>query len=255
MRGWLAVGAAALLLAAALAIDAPAALVDGRVAELSEGRIRVAAAGGTVWRGFGELVILPDGVRVPIAWRLDPVALVRGTIAGSLTSADGERTAHFAITQNDFSIHDFSLALPAAGVLRAAGAPAYLGGAGGTLALDLAEFARQGDHLEARGDLHWKDASLTLPSARAPIALGEVHVAATGSGTEIPATLANSGGEVGLSGTLLMSGGGAVRVDARVTPRDGLSAERRQAIDALLSGIGRADGAGSYRVVWPLTIG
>jgi hypothetical protein len=52
-----------------------------------------------------------------------------------------------------------------------------------------------------------------------------------------------------------MSGDGTVRIDARVTPREGLSAERRHAIDGLLSGVGRADGAGGYRVVWPPTFG
>ena len=83
MRPWLVIGAGAILLAAALIIEAPATLLDRRVADLTDGRIRIAAATGTVWRGAGELTLLPDGVRIPIAWRLEPMPLLRGVLAGS----------------------------------------------------------------------------------------------------------------------------------------------------------------------------
>ena len=66
MRGWLVIGAGAILLVAALAIKAPASLLDRRVADLTDGRIRVVAATGTMWNGSGELVLLPDGARIPI---------------------------------------------------------------------------------------------------------------------------------------------------------------------------------------------
>ena len=254
MRGWLVIGAGAILLAAALAIEAPASLVDHRVADLTDGRIRIAAATGTVWNGSGELALLPDGARIPIMWRLEPIPLLRGGLAGSLTAGDVTRPATFAVEREDFVVHDFAITLPAAAVLRTAGVPDALTNAGGTLVLDVADLARRGTRLEGRADLRWTDATLPAPLTGARIALGEVRLAAAGNGSEIPATLSNSGGEVDVAGTLLFSTRGMPQIDARIKPRPGLPADRSEAIAAALSSIGRADGAGSYRVVWPLTV-
>jgi hypothetical protein len=252
MRGWLVIGAGAILLAAALAIEAPASLLDRRVADLTDGRIRIAAAIGTVWNGSGELALLPDGARIPIAWRLEPMPLLRGGLAGSLTAGDASRPVTFAVDREDFVVHDFAIALPS--VLRTAGVPDALTNAGGTLVLNVADFARRGDRLEGRADLTWTDAALPAPLTGARIALGDVRLAAAGSGSEIPATLSNRGGEVDVAGTLLFSTRGTPQVDARIKPRVGLPADRNKEIAAALSSIGRADGAGSYRIVWPLTV-
>ncbi|HEV7413316.1 MAG TPA: type II secretion system protein N [Casimicrobiaceae bacterium] len=254
MRGWLVIGAGAILLVAALAIKAPASLLDRRVADLTDGRIRIVAATGTVWNGSGELELLPDGARIPIAWRLEPMPLLRGGLAGSLTASDATRPATFTVEREDFIVHDFTIALPAASVLRTAGVPDALTNAGGTLVLAVADLARRGDRLEARADLKWSDAALAAPLTGARIALGDVRLAAAGSGSEIPATLSNSGGEVDVAGTLVFSSRGTPRIDARIKPRAGLPADRSEAIAAALSSIGRADGAGGYRIVWPLTV-
>jgi general secretion pathway protein N len=254
MRSWLVIGAGAILLAAAAAIEAPASLLDRRVADLTDGRIRIAAATGTVWRGSGELALLPDGVRIPIAWRLEPMPLLRGGLAGSLTAADAYRPATFSVERGDFIVRDLAIALPATTVLRTAGAPDALTNAGGTLALDVADLARRGDRLEVRAELKWMDAALPAPLTGVRIALGDVRLAAAGSGNEIPATLSNSGGEVDVAGSLMFSTRGTPQIDARIKPRAGLPADRSQAIAAVLSGIGRADGAGGYRIVWPLTV-
>ena len=61
MRSWLVVAAAACLLAAALAVEAPAALLDRQLDTLTQGRLRVADATGTIWRGSGTLIVLPYG--------------------------------------------------------------------------------------------------------------------------------------------------------------------------------------------------
>jgi hypothetical protein len=131
--------------------------------------------------------------------------------------------------------------------------PDALTNAGGTLVLDVADLARRGDRPEARADLKWANAAFPAPLTGARIALGDVRVAVAGSGSEIPATLSNSGGEVDVAGTLVFSTRGTPRIDARIKPRAGLPADRSEAIAAALSSIGRADGAGSYRIVWPLT--
>ncbi len=252
MRGWLFIGAGAVLLVVALTIEAPATLLDQRIAALSQDRLRIVAATGSLWRGSGELTLLPDGTRIPIAWRLKPMPLLRGELAGSLTVDDVNRPATFTVGQDDFSAHDFALTLPAAAVMRTAGVPDALVVAGGTLVLAVADLARRGDRLEGRVDLRWKDAALPEPRSGTRIALGEVHMAAAGSGTQIPATLTNSGGDVNISGSLVFSTRDMPRIDARIAPRAGLATERREAIAAALAGIGRADGTGGYRIVWPL---
>lgn len=253
MRAWLVIVAGATLLAAALIIEAPATLLDPRVADLTDGRVRIAAATGTIWRGAGELTLLPDGVRIPIVWRLEPMPLLRGGLAGSLTAGDANRPATFTVEQQDFIVHDFAIALPATSALRIAGVPDALTNAGGTLTLDAADLARRGDRLEARANLNWTNAALAAPLTGTRIALGDVRLAAAGSGSEIPATLSNSGGEVDIAGSLVFSTRGTPQIDARIKPRPGLPADRNGAIGAALSSIGRADGAGGYRIVWPLT--
>ncbi len=207
-----------------------------------------------MWNGSGELALLPDGARIPIAWHLEPMPLLRGGLAGSLTTGDATRPATFAVEREDFVVHDLALALPASSALRTAGVPDALTNAGGTLVLDVADLARRGDRLEGRADLKWTDAALPAPLTGARIALGDVRLAAAGSGSEIPATLSNRGGEVDIAGTLLFSTRGTPQIDARIKPRAGLPADRSQAIAEALSSIGRADGAGSYRIVWPLSV-
>ena len=254
MRGWLVFAAGAILLVAALAIMAPASLLDRRVADLSGGRIRISAATGTVWNGSGELALLPDGARIPIAWRLEPLPLLRGGLAGSLTAGDATRPATFTVEREDFTVHDFAIALPATSVLRTAGVPDALTNAGGTLVLDVADLTRRGDRLDARADLKWTDAALPAPLTGTRIALGDLRLVAAGSGSQVPATLSNSGGEVDIAGSLLFSTRGTPQIDARVKPRPQLPADRREAIAATLSSIGRSDGTGGYRIVWPLSV-
>lgn len=252
MRGWLATGAGAVLLAAALAMEAPATLVDSRVAALTAGRVRVAAATGTVWHGSGQLTLLPGGTSMPISWRIQPLPLLRGELAGLVDAGGTGRSASFNVAREEFSLQNISMTLPAAAVLRAAGVPAALAAAGGTLALDVGSLSRRSDRLDARMALRWRDASLAGPGSGLRIALGDVRLEAAGSGAQVPATLANSGGEVDIAGDVVFSSGRTPRVDARVKPRAGIGAERSAAIEAMLAAVGRSDGAGTYRIVWPL---
>src|SRR5881296_2548201 len=86
MRIAIALGVGAALLAIALAIQAPATLLDQRVAALTGGRLRIANTQGTVWNGDGEVVLLPSGAHCPLAWRIDAGSLVAGELRGSIAS-------------------------------------------------------------------------------------------------------------------------------------------------------------------------
>ena len=92
MRRALVITAGAVLLAITLLIIAPAALLDARINALSEGRGRIANAAGTLWRGSGELVVLPAGTHQPLFWRLDAWPLLRGEIRATIAvDADAAR--------------------------------------------------------------------------------------------------------------------------------------------------------------------
>ncbi|MGH8713005.1 MAG: type II secretion system protein N, partial [Casimicrobiaceae bacterium] len=252
MRAWLVIGAAALLLAAAVAIEAPATLVDQRVQAATAGRVRIAAATGTVWHGSGALTLMPGGIRTPIAWRIDPMPLLGGELTGSIEVAGALRPSEFRVgAEGDFAVQDLMVTMPAAAVLRAAGIPAMLAAAGGTVALDASNLVRHGDRLDGRAKLVWQNATLPGPRAGTRIALGEVRLDAAGSGEQIPATLANSGGDVEIAGNVVLTLRGMPRVDMHARPRAGIGAERSDAVAALLSTVGRSDGAGGFRIVWP----
>src|SRR5207237_8146199 len=86
MRRGLAFAAAALLFVIALAIAAPASLVDGRLAAATDGRLRITEASGARGNGSGELVLLPSGTRWPVAWRVDAWPLVFGELRGTIAT-------------------------------------------------------------------------------------------------------------------------------------------------------------------------
>src|SRR5437667_171840 len=76
---------------------APAALLDARTNTLSDGRLRIANATGTLWQGSGELVLMPAGARQAFSWRLDGWPLLRGEIRATIAvAANGARSTTIA---------------------------------------------------------------------------------------------------------------------------------------------------------------
>ena len=124
----------ALAVVVAVVVEAPATLLDSRVDLLSGGRVRVANAKGTVWRGSGELTLLPtsaDERRMPISWRVKPLPLFWGDIAGTLNGDDLTATpASFSFSRSRTSLQNFVVALPAAALLRVANIPSMLSASG-----------------------------------------------------------------------------------------------------------------------------
>src|SRR5215468_2038928 len=90
MRTGIAVAVAIVALAAALIFEAPASLLDARLASISQGRVRIANAAGTLWRGSGDLV-LSGGAHQGVAWQIDAWPLLRGELRGSFRDAASSR--------------------------------------------------------------------------------------------------------------------------------------------------------------------
>jgi len=252
MKGWLAVAAGGLLLVIALALDAPAALLDARVAAATDGRVRIAGATGTLWNGMGELVLLPRGTRRLLAWHIDAASLLTGEARGTL-ALDGSaaQSAAFAFGHGRTALRNFDADLPMDALLETAGVPAALGAAGGSVATHVDRFVRTEDALDADLSVQWKDASLPAPASGVRIGLGDISVELRGSGPEIGGLLSNRGGDVDITGRLRLDAALHPSLDAALRPRAGIERDRADAIVAALSLVGAPDGQGGYRLNWP----
>ncbi len=250
MKAALALAAAALLLAIALAITAPASLLDGRLAEQSDGRLRIAEAAGTVWNGAGELVLLPRGTRRPLSWHIDAWPLFLGEVRGSVSIDGAAPPADFIYGRRDRVLRRFELSLPMDSVLESAGVPAALVGAGGSIAVHVERFVQTPDTIDADLALQWQGASLPALRPGVRIALGDVRLDLRGTGAEIGGALSNRGGDVEIAGRVAVSFRLVPRVDATIRPRAGIDRDRSEAIATALSLIGAPDGQGGYRVAW-----
>jgi hypothetical protein len=242
---------ALVLLAIALALHAPASLVDGRIAALTDGRVRIADSAGTLWNGSGDIVLLPKGTRRAIAWHIDASPLLTGEVRGNVAVAGSSASrADFAYGPRRTELRRLDLSLPVDSVLESAGVPQALLGAGGSLVAHIDRFVQTPQTIDAELSLQWRDA--TLPSLRPGlrIALGDIQADLRGSGAEAAGPLANRGGDVDIAGRIAVSAALAPRIDATVRPRAGLDRDRAEAIATVLSLIGAPDGQGGYRVAW-----
>jgi general secretion pathway protein N len=249
LRRVLAITAGAVLLAITVLIIAPAALLDARINALSDGRLRLANAAGTLWHGSGELVVLPAGTRQPLFWRLDAWPLLRGEVRATIAlDADGARSATVAYGRDRLDVRDLDVSLPAQSVLLAA-APKTPLGFGGSLALHVERFVQLPDALDVQLSGEWRDGSVRGSSADATISLGDVRIALNGRGAEINGPLRNSGGDVEIDGQVAVGAAGTARLDATVRPRSS-DRERADRIAVALMALGTPDGRGGYRVTW-----
>jgi general secretion pathway protein N len=251
VRALPAIGVGVLLLAVALFVRAPATLLDGRLEALSEGRLRLADAVGTVWNGSGDVRIVPGDTAIHVAWQVAAWPLLFGRLRGSLVTDGAAAPATFDIGGGNVDIHNLSLTLPAQSLLRAFIASPALVSADGNIGLRVAALARQGDHLDGDLNLHWSAASLRALGAGPGVALGDVRFDATGQGSTLGGALSNTGGDVEISGTASVSLDGRGRINAALRPRAGIDPERARMITTALAAIGRPDAAGGYRVAWP----
>ena len=250
MRPGLAFAAGALLLALALAIEAPATLVDGRVAAATDGRVRITDASGTLWNGAGELVLLPSGARRPLAWHIDAWPLLFGELRGTI-AIDAAQPAEFAYGRRSMRLHRLDVALPVDSLLQSMGVPAALGSAGGSIEARIVRFVQTPGALDADLAAQWRNASLPALRPGFRILLGDVRADARGTGAEIAGSISNMGGDVEIAGRVAVSAALVPKIDATIRPRAGIDRDRAEAITTALSLIGSSDGQGGYRLAWP----
>lgn len=118
MRRWslLAIGLG--VYALALIATAPATLVDVRLQDASNGRLRLAEAQGTLWSGTGQLETRdPDGstrLAKRLAWRLRPGASLRARLAYEVELDPGTRPFQVTLFWSRIELANADISLPAA---------------------------------------------------------------------------------------------------------------------------------------------
>lgn len=235
MRSLAVVLLGALIFAAAAAFFAPASLVDQRVALASEGRARIAGATGTVWHGRGVLVDPRGHGRLPIEWRLDAGALIRGVVDISLLRErdKSEPRGQLRLAGERVEARDFDVTIPAAAVAN------FFSGQ-----LRITSDAIAVEHGRASGSLsiEWRHASVE-PIPQQVFDLGTVNVRMMDGGSGMTGTIEARGGQILANGTVALTAQNVV-LDAELAPSPTATDSVRQALAML----GNVDARGAVRV-------
>ncbi len=234
---------AGLLLVAAIAGFAPATLVDGRLANATEGRLRIADAQGTVWMGRGVLTDARGVWRMPLAWRLAPMALARGDLEVALSPVAGATPAGLIrVGGSGAALSQFAALLPAqalAAMLPAGDAIAI----GGTVALSTPTFTFDGTRGTGALAAGWRNARVHVGGRS--LDLGAVNLTLAAQDRRFSGRFGNSGGEIRVDGTLTIAAD-ALTIDGTLTPAPGAPAD----VVRLLAALGPADGSGAVRLAY-----
>ena len=228
------------LIVAAFAALAPASLADSRLDAATGGRVRLADATGTLWRGVGVLTDARGAWRLPVAWRASPLAALRG-----MADVDVLPQGRF-VANGGIAVSDLRVSLPAsalAGVLPAV--PAV--DTGGDLLLDAPAFRFDGRGGDGALSLRWDRARVVVNGAL--VDLGNVIARVTPRDAGLAGTLGSEGGALRVAGDFAWSNGQA-SVNATLAPTGPLPPEIAQALAA----IGPADAGGAVRVAWRGTL-
>ncbi len=195
------------LLAAGLAIYAvgvlalaPASLLDGGLARVSEGRLRLVDAQGTLWSGSAGIELRDaagrSGVAKSLAWRLRPESLLRGHLSGDIW-LDQAAPFPMILTPSGVEIADADIHLPATALGLGVPQLAPLG-LSGDLKLHISALAIEGRQARGRISARLIDAGSTFT----PVSpLGDYALELEGKGTEIQALLHTLKGPLQIDGS------------------------------------------------------
>ena len=229
---------------AALFALAPATWVDRRVAAISEGKIRIIDAQGTVWRGHGALGDSLGIWRIPVAWRIAPLALARGAldIQFDAPSASGGPRGRITLGNGWADFHDVELRAPAA-ALRTFASTALPVDAGGEWVLNSPAFRYGENRAEGMIDVRWERA--TLASNRSALDLGTVTLHLVPQRAALAGALANVGGDARIDGDVALAANAAT-LRANIAAGPDVPTD----IARMIAALGTPDANGVVHVQW-----
>ena len=240
--------AAALLLAGALVVLAPASLLATRVERATGGAVAASQVEGTVWRGRG--VLAAGDTQLPIAWTLDPESLLHGELQAHIGAFDGVGRvprADVLAGRDRITLRDVDLTLPLPLAVEALGGRlAQRVGlvADGDLAIRSAQFDWVPPTVNGDLAIVWRGARFSLPTY-APIELGDVTATLVANGERLAGPIENSGGVMDIRGDVMVRPDRSAAIALLLTPRRADDATLARA----LATVGTPEGSG-WRVTW-----
>jgi general secretion pathway protein N len=207
MKRWILLAIGLGIYAVALAVTAPATLVDAGLQRASEGHLRLAEAQGTLWSGSGQVEIRDadgrSGVARSLAWRVAPASLLRGHLVLEVGLGDAATRFPVTVSPSRVEMTNAALELPA-GVLGL-GVPklAPLGLTGDVL-IRVARLSVARDGIDGTATVQWLAAGSTLTKVSP---LGDYEVRLDADGMTVHAYLRTLEGPLRLEGKGLWTQG------------------------------------------------
>jgi len=234
---------ALVLVVAAFAALAPATLIDARIGALTRDRVRLAQAHGTVWSGEGTLGDVAGRWRVPVSWRLNPAALLRGAFDVTLVPR-AQAVARGSVVAQDgtLALSNLHVEAPAA-ALESAWNKAPVPQLDGELAIDAPAFRSDGLRGDGTLAVRWQRARAALVGATLDLGSVEAHAKPTRDGLDVD--IGNHGGDLAIAGVMRVTPQ-AYALDATLTPASTLA----PAVALLVRSLGTPADNGAVHVTW-----
>ena len=227
---------------AAVAVLAPASLVEAPLAARTQNRVRLSESTGFWWKGRGTLALGDGSARLPIAWRMELPPLLRGQFVTHVIDDTGGAARGTVTTDaRRVEVRDAHVRIPAqiVGTLD----PRMQGIAlGGAIVVD-APALNLGDAPSGELRAAWERARIV--AGETVIDLGTVSLAAAPARDGWSGTIGNTGGDVVVTGTVNARGSGA---DAALSLQP--TAATPTNVRDLLPRLGSPDGRGGVRIAW-----
>lgn len=196
----------------------PAALLDRQLERVSDGRLRLGEAQGSLWQGSGQLAAADDS-RLPLPWlalrwAFQPAGLLRGELAWQLW-ADGAPAFRLQLSASGVALQDIAIDVPSAPLLRSLPQAALQLGWNGRLRL-------HGDKLDCGWDQRcrgqvtadWQSASVDVLPRQA---LGDYHALLQADGETLALTLSSpAANPLQLAGRVALTRGQKPVLDLRL---------------------------------------
>lgn len=236
--------ALASLLTVALAVFAPAALLDARLDTATQGQLRLADTSGTVWNGRGLATNAQRTWSLPLGWKIDPRRLARGDVGVTLQPADAGDLPRGDITWRDakLALDGVAFTLPAT-VLGAATGAGNAVAFGGYLAFDAPNLTWSATGGDGAATVRWSGARVS--GIAGALALGTVSANLVPRNGRIEGRVENRGGDVRIDGQFAWSLAG-VEVNATLAALPSTPSAVVRALGAL----GTPDANGAVHVQW-----
>lgn len=184
----------------ALVATAPATLADAGLQRVSEGRLRLAEAQGTLWSGTGQFEIRDTvghtGLAKHLVWRFQPGALLLAQLAYEVELSPGSRPFTVTVFWSRIEIEHADINLPAValGLGLPKLAPLELTG---EMNLKVSSLSLGRNAARGSATLQWRTAGSPL----SPVSpLGDYELRFEGRGPEVRATLQTLQGPLQLDG-------------------------------------------------------